>query len=251
MNDLTYVGRYAAVYSISRHEHENWEFIYCTSGSGVMRLDGLDLPYSQGDVVIIPPHTPHENLSAQGFTNVHAQMADPCVSFKEPTVVHDDGPQFLLNAFSAAFYHYYSDSPERFAFLSCYGSLISSYLAAYQTDHSHSSIVDDVERAIISHLTDCDFKLDAYFASLPFSDGYIRKLFQKEFAVTPLQYLTDKRLQMAAEALMNADPSQQSVGDIALRCGFRDPLYFSKLFKKKYGIAPSHFPDDGPQLRRD
>ena len=31
------------------------------------------------------------------------------------------------------------------------------------------------------------------------------------------------------------------VGDIALLCGFHDPLYFSRMFKAKYGTAPRNY----------
>ena len=39
----------------------------------------------------------------------------------------------------------------------------------------------------------------------------------------------------------NVGVSGNSVADIALMCGFREPLYFSKMFKKKYGVAPSYY----------
>ena len=61
--------------------------------------------------------------------------------------------------------------------------------------------MDDIEHSILSHYSSCDYKLDDYLESLPFSGDYLRKLFQKEFGVTPHQYLTNKRLQIAAEAL--------------------------------------------------
>lgn len=241
MNDITYVGRHSTVYSVARHDHEHWEFIYCTAGEGAVAFDGRSIPYRTGDVVVIPPGMPHENTSREGFRNIHVTMADPILSLKEPTIIQDTSNGFLLNAFSAAFYHFYSDSRERFALLSCYGSLICYYLIACQQEDDHTSVADDIEHTIIAHLADCDFKLDAYLATLPFSEGYLRKLFQKKYAVTPHQYLTDKRLQMAAEALLSADHIERSISDIALQCGFRDPLYFSRMFKKQHGASPSHF----------
>ena len=81
-------------------------------------------------------------------------------------------------------------------------------------------------------------KLEDYLASLPGSVDYLRKLFQKEFGVTPHQYLNNKRLQIAAETLVNCS---DTIADIAVMCGFRDPLYFSRMFKKKYGVSPSHY----------
>lgn len=243
MNDITYVGRHPLVHTVSRHSHESWEYVYCTYGAGTYLFDETSLPYRQGDVVVIPPLVPHANASENGFTNIHLNMLSPTLALKEPAVIADDSNHFLLDAFTAALYHFYSDRKERAALLSAYGNLISYYLAAYQTVHPRSGVVREIERQIISSYTDCDYQLDAYLRSLPFSYDYVRKLFQKELGLTPHQYLTNKRLQIAAEVLLNAAGSV-TAADIALMCGFRDPLYFSKMFKKKYGVAPTHYRRD-------
>jgi len=248
MNDITYVGRHTTIFTVSRHSHESWEYIYCTAGGGTILFDGGSLNYRKGDVVVIPPHTPHSNDSQQGFNNIHINMTSPILTLKEPTVIVDDSNQFLLNAFNAAFYHFYSDRKERTALLSAYGNLISYYLIAYQTGHPRSSIADDIEHHIINHYANCDYKLDSYLESLPFSCDYLRKLFQKEFGVTPHQYLNNKRLQIAAEALVNTADSGNTVADIAVMCGFRDPLYFSRMFKKKYGMSPSQYSKARPEM---
>ncbi len=35
--------------------------------------------------------------------------------------------------------------------------------------------------------------------------------------------------------------SHYSVTQIAEACGFAEPLYFSRVFKKYYGVAPSYY----------
>ena len=35
--------------------------------------------------------------------------------------------------------------------------------------------------------------------------------------------------------------SSLSVGEIALRCGFRDPLYFSTAFRSETGVSPLEY----------
>lgn len=238
MNDITFVGRQTAVFHVAEHVHDSWEYIYCTAGNGAVHFPEGSLTYHKGDVVVIPPQIPHANESTHGFSNLHINMDSPILTLKEPTVITDDSNQFLLQAFNAAFYHFYSDRKERTALLSAYGNLISYYLIAYQTGSPRSSVVDEIEHHIINHYSNCDYKLDDYLDSLPFSCDYLRKLFHKEYGVTPHQYLNNKRLQIAAETLMN---SSDTVADIAVMCGFRDPLYFSRMFKKKYGMSPSHY----------
>lgn len=242
MNDITYVGKHSATYTVSRHAHESWEFVYCTSGSGAFLFDHLSLEYREGDVVIIPPMTPHSNASDAGFQNIHINMVSPALSFSSPLVISDDANHFLLDAFNAAFFHFYSDRKETSALLSVYGDLISCYLVAYQTGSTLTPVVAEIENNIISNYADSGYELDTYLRSLPFNYDYLRKLFQKELGVTPHRYLVDKRLKMAAELLLSdADAGARTIGDIAPLCGFSDPLYFSKMFKKKYGTAPRHF----------
>ena len=185
MNDITYVGKHTVIYTVSRHAHESWEFVYCTYGSGTFLFDDRALDYREGDVVIIPPMTPHSNASADGFQNIHINMVSPALSYSSPMVISDDSNHFLLDAFNAAFFHFYSDRKETSPLLSVYGDLISCYLVAYQTGSTLSPIVARIENNIISNYADSTYELDAYLHSLPFSYDYLRKLFQKELGVTP------------------------------------------------------------------
>ena len=242
MNDITYVGKHTVIYTVSRHAHESWEFIYCTSGSGAFRFDDRILEYREGDVVVIPPMVPHSNASDDGFQNIHINMVSPALSFTAPLVISDDSNHFLLDAFNAVFFHFYSNRKETSPLLSVYGDLISCYLAAYRTGSNLTPVVAQIENNIIANYADSTYELDAYLHSLPFSYDYLRKLFQKELGVTPHRYLVDKRLKMAAELLVSdANAGARTIADIAPLCGFHDPLYFSKMFKKKYGTAPRNY----------
>ena len=239
MNDITYVGRHDLVSNVSRHRHETWEFVLCTHGSGLFDFGGNLLRYSRGDVVVIPPNLLHSNRSEGGMRNIFLNMASPSFMPKEPTVISDDANHFLLDAFTAVLWHYRSDRRERDTFLTLYGSLICTYLAAYQTAHVRPTVVEEIERAVGANFTNCDWELDAFLRSLPFSYDYLRKLFQKEMGVTPHRFLNDRRLMAAAENL--AGQSSVSIADVARSCGFREPLYFSKMFKKRFGVSPSTY----------
>ena len=173
-------------------------------------------------------------------------MVSPSLSYNAPRVVSDDTNHFLLDAFNAAYFQFYSDRKEAAALLSLYGDLICCYLAAYRTGVTLTPIVAQIENNIIANYADSNYELDTYMQSLPFSYNYLRKLFQKEVGVTPHRYLMDKRLKMAAELLVTDDSAgARTIMDIAFLCGFRDSLYFSKMFKKRYGVAPRNYPDSG------
>ena len=38
MNEIIYAGKHLITFSVTRHAHSSWEFIYCTSGSGRLNL---------------------------------------------------------------------------------------------------------------------------------------------------------------------------------------------------------------------
>ena len=38
-----------------------------------------------------------------------------------------------------------------------------------------------------------------------------------------------------------AGEAPQSISEIAHLCGFREPLYLSRVFRKKYGMSPSQY----------
>lgn len=62
--------------------------------------------------------------------------------------------------------------------------------------------------------------------------------FKAHTGQTPHAYLTNLRLTNAKHLLRS---SQLPVQDVALLCGYEDPLYFSRLFTKKEGCSPSNY----------
>ena len=237
MNKIIYVGKHALTMTVSRHLHSSCELIFCTSGCGEMIFDDRILRYSTNDIVIVPPRLPHANISSTGFTNIHIYLEDATLKQTEPFIVPADPNGFLLNAFAAAFY-YYSGGPEnRSLLLPLYGQLIATSLTTRSQKSLHSEIVQMLENDILENYPDCGYDLNSFLSTLPFSAGYLKKVFKKETGLTPLQYLTEKRLENAANNLAMSG-GKGNISEIAYQCGFSEPLYFSRLFKRKYGVSP-------------
>ena len=240
MNKIIYVGKHALTFTVSRHLHNSLELIFCTSGCGEMLFDDRTLRYSTNDIVVVPPHLPHANVSASGFTNIHIYLDEATLHQTEPYIIPADANGFLLNAFAAAF-HYYSGSPEdRSILLPLYGQLIAASLTTRDQKPPRSEIVQKLENDILENYPDCSYDLNVFLSALPFSAGYVKKAFKKETGLTPLQYLTDKRLENAASNLAMSG-GKGNISEIAYQCGFSEPLYFSRLFKRKYGVSPRSY----------
>lgn len=241
MNEIIYAGKHLITFSVSRHAHNSWEFIYCTVGSGRIIFDDSNIVYKAGDVVLIPPLVYHQNESETGFTNIHLNVRDPALNLRHPTVIHDDGNHFILDAFTAAFYYFGSNPGKQTLLLSAYANLIVSLISNCLSMPVRNPIVEEIAKNIILNYPDENFELDQYLRTLPFNYDYLRKLFKSEAGVTPHQFLSDTRLQAAAERLSFTEGRQVNISEIAHLCGFREPLYFSKIFRKKYGMSPSQY----------
>ena len=80
--------------------------------------------------------------------------------------------------------------------------------------------------------------------NLGYSRSYMTEVFHRETGLSISQYITEFRLQRAE--LMMRDPSR-SVQQIAYLCGYSDPLFFSRMFKKRFGVGPRSFRESWKQ----
>ncbi|MGY5849552.1 helix-turn-helix transcriptional regulator [Salegentibacter sp. F14] len=70
------------------------------------------------------------------------------------------------------------------------------------------------------------------------SKYYLHRLFKEINGKTPLEYLTDIRLENAKNKLQY---STDSIFEIAITSGFDNTAYFSNIFKKHVGLSPTQF----------
>jgi AraC-like DNA-binding protein len=71
-----------------------------------------------------------------------------------------------------------------------------------------------------------------------YSAAHFCRKFKETTWLTPMNYLRIYRLEEAARRLRQGDGS---VSDVALACGFPDPNYFTRCFKKHFGVPPTKY----------
>ncbi len=74
---------------------------------------------------------------------------------------------------------------------------------------------------------------------LNFSSDHFTKLFKEHMKMSPKEYLLNRRL-LVFTRVIRSNPGS-SISETATLCGFTDPNYFARVFKKKLGITPSEY----------
>ena len=70
------------------------------------------------------------------------------------------------------------------------------------------------------------------------SASAMRAYLYKETGLTFSKYLNQMRMEQAADMLVN---SARSINEVAVACGFSDPLYFRKVFKRHFSNTPTEY----------
>lgn len=70
------------------------------------------------------------------------------------------------------------------------------------------------------------------------SGDYMNRKFKKEIGYTLVEYIHYYRCNMAKKLLCNDD---LNVTEISGMVGYNSPAYFTKVFKKQYGMTPVEF----------
>ncbi|WP_299767648.1 AraC family transcriptional regulator [uncultured Dokdonia sp.] len=90
---------------------------------------------------------------------------------------------------------------------------------------------------------DSDLSLQQLSEIAFFSSYHFHRIFKFITNETVNEYVTRKRLEKAASALLH---SHTPITDIALSLGFKDNSSFTRAFKKFYGVSPSLFKKEHP-----
>ena len=132
--------------------------------------------------------------------------------------------------------------PERYKCYSFFYSLLS-YLDFLENQSNKESLNEKIiSPAVIylkSHIYDCDLKLTKLQELCGISGTYFRRLFKARFGESPQEYVLSKRLSHAKAIIESGDFS--TITEVAYSVGYSDSLYFSRAFKKKYGLSPAHY----------
>ncbi len=225
--------------------HAHNEVIICKQGSGILIADGQEYRFSAGDVVCIPAGVMHEDLAPEPRQNglvVFANTGEALMD--EVRIFHDSTHAFEQLVDMAADALLQDSAPQR-AFAYALGNamlrLLQCWGAAGQSTPNEA--VERIDRSIRRHFSDPDFDLAAEIEKTGYSEGYFRRLFRAALGRPPQQQLNHVRIEFAKTQL-RIYRDMSSIKRISQESGFRDPYYFSRIFKQYEGVSPTQFVED-------
>lgn len=223
---------------VSRKTHS---FFIRLSGSMLYDFGDRKIISNTGELVFVPKGSSYEAwmLSENtGYTAIHFDG-----NFKSPP----EPISCSLDKFYDAEYMSsnisdmwnFGNSAEQYKCISLFYGLLS-YLAIEEgakTDKHAYTVITPALDYLKKHIYDPSLKVDKLPRLCGISGTYFRQLFESIYATTPHRYILAKRLSHAKSIIAGGD--YDTIAEVALLVGFNDPLYFSKVYKKAYGVSPS------------
>lgn len=102
----------------------------------------------------------------------------------------------------------------------------------------YEDVVSEVLRYIENNYADEELSLNMLASHVNFSPNHLSMIFSQQTGQTLIKYLTDFRMNKAKE-LLRCSGKKSSV--ISVEVGYKDPHYFSYLFKKTQGMTPTQY----------
>ncbi|MCQ2448819.1 MAG: AraC family transcriptional regulator [Clostridia bacterium] len=242
----------------SMHNHNYYEYFIITSGKIVHEVNGQTQYLKAGDLLFIRPGDTHRynidkttdcNIINVSFRTVHfervaAYLDNPAM---EKLCTAEMPPSICLNAqrLSALKRKHYmlnvcSNNDELLTMLKTLLVDTFSYMLMEYEQQAQADLQNPLHPALLQMNTPESIEegLPALLRYSGFSHGHLCRIMKKEYNTTPIKYITDLRLQYAANLLVTTD---YDILSISVRLGFSSLSYFITIFKKKYGVTPSRY----------
>ena len=247
------VTKYSMDDSFRPHWHEHSELLYIFEGSGTATCNESTFDVKKGDLIVVNSTQIH-TLSAASHLEFLCVLIYP--SFFSD--VEFDSENLIKNLISddefiaKSIYDIFSVSKKAIKASTmqikglCY--LLMSYLVQnYSQGRMDAKAVSlhtiKLERAqvVFNYINqNCEKKLTtSELASIcHINESYFCRFFKKTFGRTPIEYINECRV---ARAVILLEKTSENISEIALKSGFDDINYFSRVFKRIKKISPSQY----------
>ena len=252
---------------------------YITEGTAVFEIAGDEIPVHAGDIVYIPEGTHLKCYSddvlisfysIRFISTLRLKNTDFLLDFFSLPLVSHDVPEPVYMYFRELYKNARSSRIERLFLIRGYLELIIGALVTHASpqdkengisneDYESMSISSIMEREYISNsrsqgvVNDPRVQIAAnYIIANPaarFNEPYLcklaglsqaslRRLFKKQTGKSPSEFAKELKMIAAARQLLT---TSYPIATLSTELGFEDPNYFSRAFKKVFGVSPKHY----------
>ena len=246
---------------IESHSHDFLSLIYILNGEGKYEMGGRMYDVSSGTFFICNPDVTHHSsdwkpenrgiprryfsLRLKGCRNhLIPKNEEPLFDFKHYG-------QAFLNSIGEVMVEQQKNDETSILMLKCIIMKMLVYIIKERyisvckpkkpvislERYEKTEMVNNI-RAFITENYMKPLSLAQISANTYLSPIYVSKVFKEAVGESPITYLIRIRLSKACELLENSDIP---IKDIAEQVGYPDAYYFSKLFKKYFGVSPAHY----------
>lgn len=256
-----------------QHQHEFWEIVIVTRGTGLMAFGRKTLPIKGGDVFVISRDLEHAYRETHSLDIVNIAFDPDFIGSHHPVLdewmskdaLFAVGPRWRSGETPGECLHLgpsefaraldlvqrlegelVSASPEArvaaFAYFLLLITLLRRHCLPWEAggDAAPGTRIGRAVGFIEKHFAE-PITIDDIAACSHVSRRHFFRLFEQAVGIAPMEYLKKVRLQKAAAMLLTTDAN---VTEVAYACGFNDSNYFSTLYHKEFGVSPSRFKRD-------
>jgi AraC-like DNA-binding protein len=239
---------------IKEHYHKVHQLLYVVEGEGKITLDGKGSSIQQDNVALILPNSVHSIVSNSKLTVlVLAFVNNVFDSSSQQELLNtffNTSKLFKLNPFIGSelrqllrkmlFEHSNTSSLQILAMKIFLSELLILLARAQQPFQIHDANSLRAER--IRHYLDTH-----YFEILSSNDiavkqgismRYINNIFKEQYKITPMQYLTNIRIEIAKKMLAETD---KDIASICFELGFETVSTFYRIFKTNIKMPPNKY----------
>ena len=240
------------------HTHKCTELFYCVHGRGQFRTPDGTFDVKKDDLVIINADVEHAESSMASHPLEYLVLGVQGLNFRFDSARGDAGYDVLnfeQNRDELLFYlqsilrevdtqeFRYEDmcqrileilliQVQRFANVK-----ICTSLPAAEKQHSTNRNCALIRQYIDEHFSE-PITLDTLAQMVHINKYHLVRTFQKEYGITPINYLIERRLEEGRFMLKNTN---YSASQIVSLLGFSSSSYFSQCFRRKEHMSPSQY----------
>ena len=246
------MSRYDDTWQSVLHSHAHAELFYCLDGHGQLEIEGKRHPLARGDFFLINPGIEHTERSSReggleyiviGVGNV--QFADAAGRIPPFRLIRERTNGQALRPYFEDIIQ--ESSRQQDGCLQICQSIVTVLLikARRQThiDIVEGPVIRGKERfERIRQVLDERFAepltLDLLSDFAHISKYHLEHMFKVYYGISPMQYLSRRRVKEARYLLGNTD---NSLTQICRQVGFSSASYFTQAFKRTTGVTPSAY----------